>query len=224
MQYTKEFRLGYRDEATGELTHHIWISVVDAENGPYFVQWMAFQNREQFLELMGIVRSLGDQVRKVTLTEPPHIQMQDLLREPMQNRMTTKGSKFETSSRSLAWWQNRMNDIDGCLEQTHLERDTIQFNLQLNDPIEEYLNSDESWGGVGGEYTVTLGPESNASAGYDAALPALTTTVNAFTRFWMGNVTALGLTYTDSFDAPETLIRDHDRVMRLPKPGRDWDF
>lgn len=219
------FGLGYFDDA-GNLTHHVWFSSEDPhnENGPYHVKWMTFQNRDQFMELMGVIRSLGDQIRLVTMILPNHIQMQDLLEEPIQNRMTTHGGKLETFARSLAWWQNRMNDIPGCLALTSIPGETVRFNLQVTDPIERYLDDTCKWRGVEGEYIVTLGPESSAVTGCDASLETLKTTVNAFTRAWLGNVSPSGLHYTDEFDAPESLLRQLDRVLRLPLPGREWDF
>lgn len=220
----KGFGLGYVDESTGKLTHHVWFNIQDAENGPYDIRWMAFQNREQFLELMGVVRSLGDQVRKVTYIEAPHIQLQDLLNEPIQNRMTTQGGKFATSGHALAWWQTRINDVEACLKQTHIPGETIRFNLEVSDPIETYIPDDQEWRGAGGEYTITLGPESEAKRGTDSSLLTVKTTINAFTRFWLGNVSALGLNYTDTFDASDELIRELDSVLRVPLPGRDWDF
>ena len=43
---------------------------------------MAYQTGEQFLELMALLRSLGDQVRLVRMNEPPGIQLQDLMIQP----------------------------------------------------------------------------------------------------------------------------------------------
>jgi hypothetical protein len=224
---TNGFGLGYENELTGELTHHIWFNVEDSDkmaNGPYNIEWMTYQNPEQFLELMGVIRSLGDQVRLIRLIEPSQIQIQDLLLGPVQNRMTTHGGAMATNSNAMALWQNRINDLEACLKRTHLLGDTTQFNLVLSDPIDQYLDSEESWRGVGGEYLVTLGPESNATRGSKASLPTLKTTVNAFTRLWCGAATATGLTYTDTFDASPELIKELDRCVCIPSPGREWDF
>ena len=219
------FGLGYFDN-NGNLTHHVWVNIEGGgeRNGPYHVKWMTYQNPEQFLELMGVIRSIGDQVRLVTMILPPHVQLQDLLEEPMQNRMTSHGGHLATFSHSLAWWQNRINDIPGCLAQTSIPGETVRFNLQVSDPIERYLDDSSKWRGVGGEYIVTIGPESSAVPGSDPSLDTLTTTVNAFTRFWMGNVPPSGLIYTDDFNAPDSLIREFNRIIRLPLPGHEWDF
>ena len=58
----------------------------------------------------------------------------------------------------------------------------LLVNLELSDPIEGYLDENASWRGVGGEYVVSLGPESSAKAGADVRLPTLSASVGAFTR------------------------------------------
>lgn len=221
---TNGFGLGFVDESTNEIQHHVWCSIADAENGPYHIRWMAYRSPEEFLELMGVIRSLGDQVRLMTMIEPPNIQIQDLLSEPIQNRHTTRGSKLATFSHSLAWWQTRIVDLPGCLAHTHLHGPTTQFNLELTDPIEDFLTDDESWRGISGEYIVTLGEESGAAPGTRPDLPTMKTTVGAFTRMWFGNVRPTGLPYTETIEAPQDLLEALDRSLSLPKPGHDWDF
>ena len=220
----KGFGLGFRDGSNGELTHHIWFMVMGGENGPYKATWMSYQNREQFIELMGLMRNLGDQVRLISMIEPPSIQLQDLLSSPLQTRMTTAGSKFASKSLSTAWWQDRINDLPACLLQTHLQCETFQFNLTLTDPISAYLDDTATWQGTGGEYIVTLGEESSAVRGNDASLPTLTSTVNAFTRMWKGSRPATGLSYTASLSAAPELLTQLDIAFRLPKPGKDWEY
>lgn len=38
---------------------------------------MAYRDWQQFLELMSIIRSMGDQIRVFRMREPPRIQLQD---------------------------------------------------------------------------------------------------------------------------------------------------
>jgi len=204
------FGLGYRDGPGRELTHYFW--------------WMAYRTGGQFLELMALLKSLGDQVRQVSMRERPGLQFQDLLRQPFTQRARTERGKFESRMRALAYWQMRINDVARCLAATHLEWGDTRFNLELSDPIERYLDEDTTWRGVAGEYVVTLGPLSSAEVGVDGALPTLRASVGAFTRLWLGVRPATGLAVTDELAGPQELLEELDRVLRLPNPKPDWDF
>ena len=218
------FGLGYRDGPAGELTHHFWFRVQELWEGPYQMQWMAYRNGEQFLELMALLKSLGDQVRQVNMRERPGLQFQDLLRQPFAQRARTERGKFESRMRAVAYWQMRMCDLPGCLVRTHLSWGETRFNLKLSDPIERYLDGDAPWRGVAGEYVVTLGPLSGAEVGVDGALPTLSASVGAFTRMWLGVRPATGLAVTDDLSGPQELLEELDGVLRLPDPKPDWDF
>jgi hypothetical protein len=217
------FGLGYNDGPAGELTHFIWCEA-KGENGPYTVIMMAHQNSDQFLELMALLKSLGDQVHQVWLREPGDIQLQDLLVQPFRYRQLTKQAKYENKALATAYWQLRICDLPGCLAHTHLPGDEICFNLNLSDPIEKYLDKKSPWRGVAGDYVVTLGPSSSAEKGTISTLPTLTASVGAFTRMWMGVRPANGLTVTDDLAGPPELLAALSRVLRLPEPKLDWDF
>lgn len=217
------FGLGFHDGPNGELTHHVWLHG-SGENGPYHVARTAYQTSAQLLELLGVIRTLGDQVRLVTMSEPPGVQIQDLVTQPIHNNIRTDQSKFQTGIRCLAWWQIRICDLERCLAQTHLEVDSFRFNLVLDDPIESFLKDRDGWRGISGEYLVTLGPDCAVESGADSSLPTLTTTVNAFSRMWLGVRPATGLAITDAISAPEDLLAKLDQAFRLPPPVRDWDF
>ncbi len=107
IEETSGFGLGYYDGREGELTHHLWISG-KGEHGPYHVQWMAYQNYEQFLELMSLLKGLGDQVHAVKLREPPGIQLQDILMQPLKFKKMTRYSNFKSNMVSLAIRQMRI--------------------------------------------------------------------------------------------------------------------
>jgi predicted acetyltransferase len=222
--HERGFGLGYCDGPNGELTHHLWFSAGNFESGPYHVQWMAFRSREQFLELMAVIRSLGDQVRLVTMQEPSGIQVQDLLDRPFRHQEVTEGSRWENRINARAWWQARILDLPGCLARTHLGCADLQFNLRLADPVALVRDDGLLWRGIGGEYVVTLGVESRAEAGFDPALPALEASVNAFTRLWLGVRPATGLAYTDDLAGPEELLSALDTAFCIPEPKPDWDF
>lgn len=213
--------LGYYDG--GSLTHFIW-GGTDGEHGPYRIWWYAYRTPEQLLELLALIRSLGDQVAVVGMEEPPEIQFQDVLEAPFRNRRVTEGSKYAGSHRTNAWWQARMLDVPKCLAKTHLETDDVSFNLELTDPIAEHVEEGSRWRGVAGDYVVTLGQCSAASAGREAALPTLRASVGAFTRIWLGVRSPSVLARTDDLDAEPALLNDLDRALQLPQPHVGWDY
>jgi hypothetical protein len=218
------FGLGYCDGPDGELTHYFWCRARDVEPGPYQVQWMVFQTPGQFLELMALIQSLGDQVRLVRMFEPQGIQLQDLLDRPFRKRLVTEKSRFECTMRARAYWQMRVCNLPACLERTHLRGEEVWFNLRLTDPIERFLSEGAPWRGLTGDYRVVLGHSSGAERGRDAALPTLTASVGAFTRMWLGVRPATGLAVTDELSGPPELLDALDWVLRLPDPRPDWDF
>lgn len=224
MGHADGFGLGYFDGPDGELTHYLWCSG-QGEHGPYNVRWSVFRSREEFLELMGVLRMLGDQVRLVRMHEPPGIQLQDMVTHPLRERIARQGSRFEAGVRSGAYYQFRVLNLPRCVAATSLPgADTVRFSLELADPIEGLLPPEGRWRGVGGEYVVALGPESSAKRGSRRKLPVLRTTVNAFTRLWLGVRPATGLSFTDELVGPPELLAQLDDVLRLPTPIPDWDF
>jgi len=225
MEFWKnDFGLGYHDESGEKITHHMWLGVENVEKGPYSVKWMTYQNYEQFLELMALLRNLGDQVNLVRMREPGGIQMQDILKKPLNKRRITKDSKFENKMSAVAYWQMRILNLENCLRNTNLPFGKIKFNLKLDDPIESKLPSDSKWKGVSGEYTVTLGEESKAEKGFTTGLPKLKASVGAFTRMWLGVRSPTALSVTDYLYGPNKLLMCLDDLLRLPKPHPDWDF
>ncbi len=225
MLYTRNpFGLGYRDGAGGALSHFVYLGTRAIERGPYYVRWMVYHTREQFLELLAIVKSLGDQVRMVAMFEPPDIALHDLVDQPFRQQQLTEKTAFEARVRALDGWQLRILDLPGCLARTHLPGPAVRCNLHLSDPIERYLPPDASWRGVAGDYVVTLGPSSGAERGVDPGLPTLSATVNAFSRLWIGAVAASGLAFTDELAGPPELLDALDRALRLPCPLPGWEF
>ena len=192
------FALGFFDDDQN-LTHHLFGRTSGEEDGPYVIHWLAWNTTEQLLELLGVIRALGDQIRSVSMEEPIGVQMQDLLDQPWHRRRITEKSPFEQSQKFHAFWQMRINDVAACVSKTKLRgSETVRFNLDLHDPITALLDEVEtSWKGCGGKYIITFGPESHAEQGSDESLPTLKTNVNAFTRLWLGVRNASGLTVTD---------------------------
>ena len=216
------FGMGYLDEQ-GELSHHMWCSA-KGEHGPYRVNWMAYRTKDQFLELMALLHSLGEQVRSIRLHEPPGIQLQDFIREPFKSRQITERSPHENRMTAGAYWQVRILNLNQCLSATHLDCEPLRFNLSLTDPVASLVPEECSWKGVAGEFTVTLGPESSAEPGVNPELPTMKASVNAFSRLWLGVRSATSLSWSDDLEAPEALLKALDQTLRLPVPMPDWDF
>ena len=220
---SNSFGLGYYDGPDDELSHFFWARA-KGEHGPYTILMMAYQNWDQFLELMAVLKNLGDQVRLVKMNEPGHIQIQDLIRKPFRHRQLTEKSSYESMNRATAYWQARICDLPGCLAQTHLPGEAVQFNLNLHDPITKHLDKDAPWRGIGGKYIITLGPKSQAKGGKDENLLTLNASVGAFTRMWLGVRPPSGLAVTDQLSGPPALMDRLDHLLHLAQPKPGWDF
>jgi len=216
------FGLGYYNDQD-ELTHFFY-GAMDAKHGPLQISAMGYQNGQQLRELFSLIRSLGDQIDSVVLIEPPHIQLQDLMSQPFRLRRLSEGSTVENAHRASAFWQARILDLDACLRKTHLAGADLKFNLTLTDPIAEFLPDANSWNGLAGDYTVTLGEESSSTSGSDAKLPTLRATVNAFTRLWLGVRPATEVTITDELHGDDSLLQELDAIFRLPAAKLGWYF
>lgn len=219
----KGFGLGYRDEE-GRITHHLW-AIAKGENGPYDIQWLSYETPEQFLELLTLVKGLGDQIYAVRLGEPGWVRMQDLLEQPFRRHTVSKHSEMESSFESYAYWQVRILDIEKAMAVTSLPgRGEISFNLLLEDPVARYLQDSDGWRGTGGEYVVTVGEVSHARRGTDKSLPTLRASVNAFSRLWLGVAPAASIALTDDLEAPPELLDELSWKLCLPTPSLDWVF
>ncbi len=215
------FGLGYGEGET--LTHFVYFEPKD-ERGPYTVTHLIYQNAEQLLELLGLVKSLEDQVYAVTLIEPPEIQLQALLERPFRNRALAAKGRFDAAHQAFAWWQFRMLDVSACVGAFVGLASRLQFRLRLTDPLESLLQEADRWQGVGGDYVVELGETSSAIAGSDTELPVLQCSVNAFTRLLWGVAPASSLAITDELQAPPDLLDALDNMIHLSPPHPGWDF
>ena len=218
----KPFNLGYRAD-DGRLTHVVLGSMKD-EYGPYVVEVLAAEEPHQLLDLLGLLRSLGDQVATLTIRgEPAGVQLQDLLRTPLrQDRIARQAGAASASHHAMAVQQDRILDLPACVAAVHLEVPGPSFGLRLRDPLEAVAG--DGWPGIGGEYTVRLGPESGVEDGLADGLPVLDATVNAFSRLWLGVRPATGLSLTDDLTGPPELLGALDRAFRLPQPLAGWRY
>ncbi len=218
------FGLGYSNNE-GELTHYFWAKAEKAIHGPYHIKWLVYNNKEQFLELMALIKNLGDQVNSLSMWEPAKIHLQDLIKQPFKGKRITKNSDHQQTLRTSAYWQMRILNLRKCINATHLQNENnLQFNLKLNDPISKYLPTNSGWKGLNGNYILSLGKNSEVKKGKDNSLPTLKASIGAFTRLWLGVLPASGLTYTDNLSGPETLLNKLDQIFQIPIPKNDWDF
>ncbi len=216
----KMYALGYRDEQ-GELTHFVLGSLQEG-HGPFRITFLAYRTTDQLLELLRLLKEQSDQIRSVRMIEPAHVQLQALLREPIRHRWHSHGTDRESMIRSFAWYQLRMLDVSACVAARRWDGGEVRFNLTLTDPAAERLPG--PWKGVGGDYTVTVGPSSSAVDGHAPGLATLRTSVGAFTRLWFGVRPATVLRVSDDLDAPVDLLTELDRAFALPHPILGWDF
>jgi hypothetical protein len=216
------FGLGYRGQ-DGQVTHFFW-GKASGENGPYRITAMAWQSPEQFIELLALLKSLGDQVRSVKMVEPAGVQMQDYLNQPFRFRQLSGKSEHASGNTALAFWQIRINDLAKCIDAVKLEKAEIEFNLELDDPIASALDETSAWRGIAGQYYLKLAGESNVQAGFKPGLPVLRASVGAFSRWWFGVLPASTLALNGNFEADPALLKKLDQSYHLPLPKMGWEY
>jgi hypothetical protein len=216
----KPFALGYRAD-DGRLTHFLAGSAKDA-HGPYEIDWLAYEEPRQLLELLGLLRSLGDQVNRVELNgEPADVQLQDLVREPIrQRRLARLAGGSGALHDAVAGQQDRILDLVACVDAVRLRTPSLDLGLRLRDPLAA-RGSDAS---IDGEHTLRLGSRSSVEEGIASGLPVLDASVGAFTRMWLGSRPASSLALTDDLHAPVDLLDALDEAFRLPPPFTGWPF
>ena len=207
------FGLGYRDE-TGRLTHFVWCSA-KGESGPYQVREWAWQDTQQLLELLGLLRSLGDQVRTIVLPEPADVQLQSLVDRIVRLKITRPSGDHRVLLWASAWWQARILDVPAAFAVLRSSQ-PLACNLRVSDP----LDLDR----VAGDWVLRLGPDTTVTRGHEDDLPTMATSVAALTRLWLGVRPASTLAATDDIDASRRLLAALDDAIRLPRPDVQMDF
>lgn len=214
--------LGFR-ATDGRLTHFVF-GEVKGHRGPYLVNWIAYEEPAQLIELLGAIKTLSDQVQVVAFkVEPPELQLQDLISHP--NRQAVGhmlgGKQFSFNS-AHAVHQTRILDLERCLSRVSWPGRPVSFDLHLTDPLAKHNGR---WAGIGGEYSVTLSDESTVGERPAAdGRPVLEATVNALSRMWVGARPATGLALLGGLRGPDELLGALDRVFRLPTPHPGMDF
>ncbi|MFT5564751.1 MAG: hypothetical protein ACI970_001486 [Myxococcota bacterium] len=212
------FGLGYRD-ADDRLTHFIWFGS-KGEYGPYRVAMWGWQDTSQLRELLGMIRSLGDQVRTVSIPEPAQVQLQVLTRNPGRSEISRTDGEHAFQFRASAWWQARMLDVPACVAAMSTIA-PVRCNIELTDPL---ADGPDGWHGVAGSWVLDLDTTSSAIRGRDDALPTLRCSVNTFTRLWLGVRSPRVLAASDEMQLPATLLDALEHAIRLPRPDVALDF
>ena len=217
------FFLGFRDGPSGRLSHHL-LARAKGENGPCTVGWMGYETGGQLIELLSVLRSLGDQVRQVKMAEPPQLQIQDLIDRPFRTQMVSRSGEMDQRFDTCAESQIRILDLQACLAANSCPV-KIELNLLVEDPVAEHLDGD-GWRGVGGDYRLRLGERCEVTvAAVDPALPTLRIGVGALSRMWIGSRSASSMALTDQLEAPDDLLAPLDVAFLPPaSPHYDWMF
>lgn len=216
------YALGYRD-AQGRLTHFLG-GEMKGEYGPWEIVLLSYETTEQLLELFRLLFELSDQVRSVQMLEPPHVQLQALLREPFRERQRSAGGKMSSAHESVAWMQLRILDLEACIAASRFPGPELVFNLSLSDPVGERLSESSGWSGIGGDYVVTLGEQSRVEPGAREGAPKLVADVGSLTRLWFGVRPASVLAVTDPLRGSEVLLDALDRKISLPTPVAGLEY
>ncbi|MFP4427571.1 MAG: GNAT family N-acetyltransferase [Spirochaetaceae bacterium] len=227
MLENKESRgLGFYDES-GEISHHMWGRIED-EHGPFHIWWTAYRNYEELMELLSLLRSLADQVHLVHMEEPRGIVLQDFLKTPFKFRRSTAKGKLEQTIITAAASQLRLLDIPRAVEKMRLPavagRESLEFNLTIDDPVERYLPEDAQWRGCGGSYVVRLGERCSAERGRGRRLPQLRVSIGGFSQLWSGARTVEHLHLRGVLETDANTRERLGRLISLPIPGFEWLF
>ena len=214
------FGLGF--DTNGQLSHFLWVSAKTA-HGPYRVEWLGYQNGDQLLELLALLKSLSDQLYSVRMMEPPEIQLQSLLRRPFRAQAIADDGKHAAAQETYAWYQLRVLDVPSCVAAVTWQGEPLRFQLCVQDPVRQFLQDRDGWQGVQGRYVVELGNRSAAEQREDSSLPVLDCSVSALSRLLWGVVSASSLQLTDQFAAPPALVTALDKIF-TERPHPFWDF
>lgn len=210
------FGLGYRDD-DGTLTHFVWMSV-KGEHGPYRVHQWAWQDVEQLRELLGVIRSLGDQVRWVSIPEPWCLQLQTLIDKPGRQYLLTKGTEHHYKVDADAWWQARILDLPACMRVLRGRR-AGTVRVSVTDPL-----SAHGFDAVAGDWTIGIDEDgASATRGFDGEA-SLACSVNTLTRLWLGVRRPSTVLATDGVVVADDTASALDAAVILPRPDVGHDF
>lgn len=212
------FGLGYRDP-DGTLTHYVWCTA-KGEHGPYRVRSWAWRTQRELLELLGVLRSLSDQVHWMVVPEPWCLQLQTLTDKPGRQHSRTRGSEHHYRVDADAWWQARILDVPGAFAAVRSRR-AARLRVTVTDPLAERVGYDR----VAGDWSVELGPDgSRATRADHGGEPDATCSVNTLTRLWLGVRSPSAVLLGDRVEVPQDLADVLDDALLLPRPDPGHDF
>lgn len=217
------YGLGFRD-GEGKISHFVWLWRRGDAHGPLMVKFLAWQTQDQLLELLSLISSLGDQIHAVQMSEPHSLRLRDFITYPHKQERITAESKYSYKSRVEAPWQLKILDLERCVNALSLEGIELEFNLELDDPLLEHVDSD-SPAVITGDYSLKLGVQSDLKQGEVQGLPTLSASIDAFTRLWLGAASPLELSASSMFSAPPGLLEELEQAFRrLPEPNLELYF
>jgi hypothetical protein len=201
--------LGFRRD--GRLSACLMGTLKD-ENGPLRVALFAYEDDDDLRDLLGLLRSLSDQVHSVVMPEPPGIQLQDVVDRPIRG-VDPEDASVSPWLSAIAFYQARILDLPACIGARSWPGEPVAFDLTLTDPLSDL---DLPWPGLAGDHTVIVGPTSSVEPGHRGGLPVLRASTSAFSRLWFGVRPATGLAITDDIVGPRALLESLDEVFVLP--------
>jgi predicted acetyltransferase len=160
---------------------------------------------------------------KPHMMEPPHVQLQSMLKRPFRSQAVAEEGKYAAEQSASAWYQLRVLDIPACINALSYKGPDLAFRLNVEDPVDGILAGDGSWRPVGGSFDVALGQQASVNVAKNETLPALTCSINTLSRLIWGVAPASSLAISDGLQAPISLLTALDGVFTPnPKPG--WNF
>ena len=214
------FGLGFRDESSGELTHHLFVHTDSARTGPYRVLWTSYSTVAQFVELLGLIRNLGDQIYLVWIAEPSGVQLQDFLDRPFRRYQQGRKSEFETMNMATANFQSRILDVERVMAEVAAEVALPRFVMRVNDPVTRYLHEHDGWQGAFGDYEVNEEGARRVEPGISE--PELIIEIGDLTRLVLGVVPISTLRDTRPLRVTADLAAALDDAFSGPLPHTDW--
>ncbi len=219
----ESYGLGYYDD-DGSISHFLWLWRQGDSHGPLLVKFLACRNQAQLLDLLAIISRLGDQIHAVKMSEPYCLRLRDFISYPHKQERKTTGGKLSYKSRVEAPGQLKILDLRRCIEALAIPGAELEFNLKLEDPLSKFAGED-SPAVISGEFSLKLGEESQLKEGTVQGLPTLQSSINAFTRLWLGSASPLELKASSQFSAPSELFRKLEETFRwLPEPQFEMYF
>ena len=186
---------------------------------------MAYQSVEQLFDLLALIRSLGDQVHQVKLSEPAEIQLQDLIRQPFRGQRLTEGAADEQGQNADAYWQMRLLDVPQGVGGPQQRDGACVSTWRL--PTRSLITCAATTPGRVWPATIWCRSRRMARRRGPVVMPRCPLCRRRwarFTRLWLGVRPATVLARTDALSADADLLTALDAAIHLPSPVTGWDY